>query len=133
MRRLYLHGITGILGKMLNILKHYYMGTEIDSVADGISYDRHMISVILKTHGSDDFFSGLALCQEMMAPSCILTHTAIDPLCPVLDLSVAGSAFMRGVSSSGIRTVTLKTRDSMIESLRVLKKLAVKQQYYCAG
>lgn len=53
--------------------------------------------------------------------SCILTHTAIAPLCPVLELSVAGSAFMRGVSSSGIRTVTLKTRDRMIESLRVLK------------
>jgi len=54
MRKLYPHGITGITVKMLNFLKHYYMDTEIDSVADGAFYDRHMISVILKTHGSDN-------------------------------------------------------------------------------
>ncbi len=56
MRILYLLGITGITGKMLNILKRYCMATGTDSAEDGVFHDRHMISVILRTPGSDDFF-----------------------------------------------------------------------------
>ncbi len=56
MRILYLLGITGITGKMLNILKRYCMATGTDSAEDGFFHDRHMISVILSTPGSDNFF-----------------------------------------------------------------------------
>lgn len=56
MRILYLLGITGITGKMLNILKRYCMATGTDSAEDGVFHDRHMISVILRTPGSDVFF-----------------------------------------------------------------------------
>ena len=49
--------------------------------------------------------------QYTRNPSRILTHTAIDLLCPALDSSVAGSAFMRGISSP-VR-VTLEGPDGL--------------------
>ncbi|BHI70996.1 hypothetical protein JNE17039_45460 (plasmid) [Escherichia coli] len=44
--------------------------------------------------------------QYTRNPSRILTHTAIDLLCPALDSSVAGNAFMRGICSGTVNLAT---------------------------